>query len=303
MSAVLYCSKVNLTSQQLFQVYEDESLLHKILSILHGDISSDTVYEEDDSFLNENDEIITRTIRYRLSISEKTDYYVHGYLCKDSVLYYKTFNEMIKEPVMHSTPYTESVQFYFDVYKELIVFHTTTRMGYREFNEAMSGILNKTLEDNNRDFRFEVSLMTEGLAIEDIESELKKIDNIYELHFQYQPPNPDNETIRRWQENGEKLLDDMENANATRVSQVFKTSGGRGLNLDSEMIKQSLDNIRGVSRLAGDTNAVAKGYVSVDAVDAHGKKYTTQQSKPIKTVVNSLDNFVVQCKRVISSLR
>jgi hypothetical protein len=166
----------------------------------------------------------------------------------------------------------------------------------------MTGLINKTLEINHRDFRFNVSLITEGLDIEQIETELKNIDNIYELRFQFQPPNPDSETLRRIRENGEKLIDTMENANATRISQAFSTKGGKGLNLDSELIKENLENIRAMNSIAGEQNAIAKGYVLVEAIDAHGKKYTTLQSKPLKTVINNLDNFLGECKRVIRGL-
>lgn len=302
MSAVLYCSKLNLTSDHIFDVYQNEELLYKILNILLGDICPDVTYEKDDSFLNEDGCLISRSIRYKLSIREKTDTFVDGYLCKDSEIYYKTFNEDTKELVKHSMPYTEAVRFYFDVYKETIVFHTANRLGYQEFNEAMTGVLNKILETQKREFRFEVVLRTEGLNITQIEKELRKINNIYELQFKFQPPNPDSDTLKRMQENGENFINTMEDANATKVSMVFSSKGGKGLNLDSDMIVKNLENIQGMNYVTGDGVAVSKGYVSVEAVDAHGKKYTTADSKPIKTVINSLDHFVKECKRVIASL-
>lgn len=302
MKAVLYCSKINLASQELYQVYKNEDVLTKILNILLGDLTPDIVYEEIDKFDNENGEIITKTIKYKLSISEKTADYVYGHLCKDSMLYYKTFNEKTKESETQSTPYTESVQFYFDVFNELIVFHTASRLGYREFNTAMEGIINSALAENNHDFRFRVSLRTEGMEIKEIEEELKKIDNIYELRFRFQPPNPDSETLDRIRENGEKFLDTMEDANATRVSHIFETKGGRGLNLNSELIKENIDNIKNMSSVTGEKDAFGKGYAAVDAIDAHGKKYTTDDAKPFKVEVKSLDHFIRDCKRLISSI-
>lgn len=233
MKSVLYCSKVNLVSTDIFDVYKDEGLLIKILSILHGAISSDVVYEESIEYVNESKETVARTIKYKLAINEKTDSYIYGYLCKDSELYYKTFNSKTKQSERHSTPYTESVLFYFDVYKELIVFHTANRLGRKEFNDAITGIFNNTMEVNGNDYRFNVTLRTEGLDVDEIEDELRNIDNIYELKFNYQPPNPDNDIWNRIRENGEKMLDTMEDAHATRISQVFSTKGGRGLNLDS----------------------------------------------------------------------
>lgn len=302
MSAVLYCSKLNLVSGHIFEVYKDESLLPKILDILLGDISSDAMYETEDTFVTEDGSVITTTITYKMSILEKQHSHVHGYLCKDSVIYYKTFDEKAQELIRHSVPYTEAVQFYFDVHKEVIVFHTANRLGYQEFNYAMTGLLNKMMEATEREFRFEVILMTEGLNLAEIENELKKIDNIYELTFRFQPPNPDTETMNRIQENGERFLDTMEDANVTRVSTVFSTKGGKGLNLDSELIKDNIEKIRGINSVAGDKNAISKGYIAVDVVDAHGKKYTTGASKPLKTVISNLKYFARECRRIISSL-
>lgn len=302
MKAVLYCSKINLISQELYQAYQNEDVLPKVLATLLGDLSPDVVYEEINKFDNENGEIVVSTINYKLSISEKTSDYVYGHLCKDSTLYYKTFNEKTKMSETKSTPYTESVQFYFDVFNELIVFHTASRLGYREFNNAIEGIINKTLEENNRDFRFSVSLRTEGMEIQEIEEELKRINNIYELRFRFQPPNPDSDTLNRIRENGERLLDTMEDANVTRISHVFETKGGRGLNIDSELIKENIDNIKNMSSVTGEKNAVGKGYIVVEAVDAHGKKYTTDEEKPFKVEVKSLDHFIRDCKRLISGI-
>lgn len=302
MSAVLYCSKLNLVSGHIFEVYKDESMLHKILDILLSDISSSTVYEVDNEFIAEDGTVVRNTVTYKISILEKQYDHVHGYLCKDSQIYYKTFDENSKELIRHSIPYTEAVQFYFDVHKEAIVFHTASRLGYQEFNNAMTGLFNKMMENANREFRFEVVLRTEGLSLVEIEDELKRIDNIYELTFRFQPPNAGSETLKRIKENGEKFIDTMENANVTRVSTVFSTKGGRGLNLDSELIRENIDKIKGINSVTGERDSISKGYIAVDAVDAHGKKYTTADSKPLKTVISSLDHFVRECRRVISSL-
>lgn len=302
MNVVLFCSKVSLASSDIFDVYEKEGLKDKILSILHGVVSSDIVYEEADEFLNDNGEKIVKTIRYKLSINEKTNTYIYGHLCKDSELYYKTFNEKTRQSERHTTPYTETVLFYFDVYKEIIVFHTANRLGYRNFNDAMMGIFNKAMEINSYPYRFEIVLLTEGLKVAEIENTLKSIHNIYELKFNYQAPNPDSDTLARIKENGEGFIDSMEEANATRISQIFSTKGGKGLNVDSYFIKESIDNIKGMSSIVGDTKAFAKGYISVEVTDARGKKYTTAESKPVKTIVNSLNDFVNSCKRIIAEL-
>lgn len=38
------------------------------------------------------------------------------------------------------------------------------------------------------------------------------------------------------------------------------------------------------------------------AVDAHGKKYTTDDAKPFKVEVKNLDDFIRDCKRLISNI-
>ena len=68
------------------------------------------------------------------------------------------------------------------------------------------------------------------------------------------------------------------------------------------MVMENIDNIKNMSSVTGEKDAFGKGYAAVDAIDAHGKKYTTDDAKPFKVEVKSLDHFIRDCKRLISSI-
>ena len=303
MSTVLYCSKINLISEQLFDVYNyDYSVLLGALDILYTDISSNAFYEKKEYYFDEKDVKHESIVKYRLSISEKKDNIILGYLCKDSVIYYKKFEEETRQLMTRYVPNTEAVRFYFDVYKETILYHASHRLGYQEFNMAMTEIINQLMEENQREMKFDVALRTEGLNIKEIEAELRKIKNIEQLSFSFQPPNPDTEMLANYKKNGERFIGQLENANVTRASTVFQTKGNRGLNLDSELIKQNLEQIKGIDSVVGDSVATSKGYVKVEAVDKKGKTYTTSMIRPIKYIISRMEDFYDECKRIIINL-
>lgn len=303
MSAVLYFSKLNLVSGHIFEVYKDESMLNKILDTLKGDLHSGIEYKSEKIYTDATGEKCFSNTTYKLSIQNKDDVSVCGVIYKNSIVYYKSFDAEKNELVRHSVPNTEGVRFYFDIYKETIGFHTSHRMGYKDFNEAFTGIINVCMEEKKREFRFEVSLRTEGLEISEITEQLKKIKSIKELKFKFQPPNPDTEDLERIKENGESLICGMDDANVTGMSVLFTSKSVNGVNLDSDIIKENIDRIQGISTLLGNNRkAISKGYTSVEAIGKNGKKYTTAESKPIKAVVSNIENFVDECKKVIAAI-
>lgn len=302
LSIVLYFSKLNLVSGHIFQVYKEDGLLTKILDILRNDLSSSIVYKREEVEIDSLGQSCLNNIAYKLNIMEKGDSYIKGHLCKDSTVYYKSFDSTKGELVRHSVPNTEAVNFYFDIFNEMIGFHTANRLGFREFNDAFTGIINKCMEENSREYRFDLSLINEGLNIEEITEQLREIGNIKELKFKFQPPNADTEEIKRIKENGEELIDIMESGNITNMSVLFTSKGTEGVNIDAEIIKENIERIRGINSVIGDRRAINKGYTGVEAQGKDGKKYTTADSKPIKVSIDNIAVFYEECKKLIRSL-
>lgn len=302
MSMVLYFSKLNLVSGHIFEVYKKEDLLLKILDVLRINLQSGMEYNCETVEIDSLGEKVVNTIKYKINIMEKGDSYIKGHLCKDSTVYYKTFDNDKGELIRHSVPNTEAVIFYFDVFNEMVGFHTANRLGYKEFNIALTGIINKCMEQYMLEYRFDLSLINEGLNINEITEQLDKIGNIKELKFKFQPPNANTEDIKRIRENGEGLINGMENANVTNMSILFTSTGTTGVNLKSEIVKENIERIEGINSILGDKSAISKGYIAVEALGKNGKKYTTAESKPVKSVIDNIENFYEECKKILASL-
>lgn len=297
---VIYFSKINLESDHVYEVYHNSTLLRRYLNFLLTDLKDGIVHVKTDSH-TENEEVFTTSTEYELKVRRKEESYIDGVIYKESKIYYKQRNKE-DELIRKSVPNIEAIRFYLDVYKETVGFHTTNRFGYQEFNDAFSGIINSAMKLNNREFRYSVSLRTEGLEMKEIQASLRNINQIKELKIKMQPPNPDNEIINAIQNTGETVIDSMESGNITGMSFLFTSKGGNGLNLDSEIIHENLEKVEALSEVIGDKKAISKGYISVEAIGKNGKKYTTADQKPLKTVVDKAEEFFEACKSIIDGI-
>ena len=170
---ILYFSKLNLVSVEVFTAQDDPFFLKRVMDIVAGDLTNGTIYEKED-YYTENGQKFMNTVVYRISIRRKTDTYIDGYIYKDSVVYYKELDRVTGELKRKSQPNTEAIRFYFDIYKETIGFHVTSRFGYKEFNNAFVHIINKCLNDKKRGFHFEIALRTQGMEFSEIKENLKE---------------------------------------------------------------------------------------------------------------------------------
>lgn len=299
---VIYFSKLNLISIEIFKVYDDMSYLNEILDILYSDIEDGIVYEKDDIYIDEETKkkYIT-TSRSTLHIRKKYEGIIEGYIYKNSQIYYKEYNEKEDKLQTKSHPNTERIQFYFDVFKETIGFHTSRRFGFQEFNDVFLGIINNCLTKNGRAFRFEITLLTRGLNFKEIKNSLKQIGTISEMKLKFHHPNPDSDTIYKIRKNGETHLKDMKDANITEMSILFSSKGG-SINIDSDLVDENLNIINDIGEVIGDRKAVSKGYLSVEAKSNDGRKFSTATSRPLKTEIENESEFIEKCKRIIGEI-
>lgn len=297
---VIYFSKLNLVSDHVYNVYEDESNLRKYLNFLFTDLKDGTIFTRTDSYF-ENDEVVTSSIEYKLKIRRIKDFCIDGVIYKESKIYYKQLNSE-DELIRKAVPNIEAIRFYLDVFKETVGFHTTNRFGYQEFNYAFAGIVNNAMKVCDRDLRFNIALRTEGIEMQEIYKHLKQINQIKELKIKMQPPNPDSEIINAMQNAGENVINSMENGNITGMSFVFTSKGTNGLNLNSKILQENLEKVEALSEVIGDKKAISKGYVSVEATGKNGKKYTTAEQRPLKTVIERTEEFFDACKSIIDGI-
>lgn len=299
---VIYYSKINLVTDQIFEVYEDKNSLRKILSFVLSDMKNGVYYERTEDRIGDDGKPVKNKTRYNLRIRETTDEYVYGLIYKRSKIFYKDINAINGEFVTKTVENVEGISFYFDVFKETVGFYTTKRFGYKEFNEAFINILNTCLDKSKRKIKFDIALRTEGLSMDEVIEQLEKINKIRELKLKFQPPNPDEELLEKIQENGEQFVSKMNDANVTGMSYVFNSNGNEGLNLRSKMIMDNLENIKNLSYVVEDKKAIGRGYIAVEAIGTDGKKYTTADQRPLKSVISKLEEFKKTCKEAIKAI-
>ena len=221
------------------------------------------------------------------------------------MLYYKKLNTNTGKIEPGSIPTIEDIKFYFDVNKEIVGFHTRQRFGYREFNRAFAGLINMCMEKNGSQMRFSASLYNEGMEIKELERELKSIGNIKRLEFNFKLPNPSDDKMLDKLKNG--LTDTakmMKEANAHAVSVIFDSDGKVGLNIDSCEIRDNIERVAHLTKGVSDVDAIKNGYARVIATGKNGKRYTTEDCKPIKreTISESSEEFFSACKDTISNI-
>lgn len=297
---VLYFSKLNLVSVEVFSVQDDLSFLRKVMAIVASDLKSGITYEKQ-KFYVENEQKFINTVDYTMNIRRKTDTFIDGYIYKDSVVYYKELDKNTGDLKRKTQPNTEAIRFYFDFYKETIGFHITNRFGYQEFNEAFVNILNRCLDDKNRGFHFEIALRTQGMDFGEIKEHLKEIGKIYELKLKFQQPNPDSDVLMKMKENGEEHLENMKLANVTEMSFLFSSKGG-GIDVDSELVNDKINIIEDIGEAIGDREAISKGYLSVEAKNSYGRKFTTAEEKPVKVEIVKEEDFFEKCASTIQEM-
>lgn len=298
---VLYFSKLNLVSGHIFEVQKNLELLENILNEMVSELKDDLMYIKTRTVCNIHNELEVETVSYKLHIIDISKDVVRGVIYKDSTIYYNTLDNVTHILERHEVPNTEAIRFYFDVKMEIVGFHSTQRFGYKEFNEAFCGIINNAMESSGKAYRFNIALKTNGIGAKDLERDLRNIDNLVELEFRFQQPNPDEEVLARLEQKGEQAVKEMKQAGITEMSFLYLSKTDEGLDLDSEVIQENIRKIKGVDEYLGEGTATSRGYISVNAKDKKGGTYTTKENKPITQEISDKANFFEACKKKIST--
>lgn len=300
---ILYFSKINLHSTQLFDVYEDREKMFQIRNLFLEILKDQTQYVVNEVIFDENKNKHDISTVYKMRIKEKKDTYIYGTIYKNARIFSKEENKNTGEITSKIVPTIEDVNFYFDITKELVGFHTRNRFGYREFNAVFENILNQGVKQLNQEFTFGVSLYNEGVSIKEIENKLKEIGNIKKLVFDFKIPNPADDNMLDELEAGlDDTVEQLEKARAHGMSVIFNSDGIIGLNVESEEIKKNIVRIGKLHSAISDKKATKNGYASVKAIGKNGKIYSTQEEKPIKRTIDHEWEFLEACADTIKSI-
>lgn len=296
MSITLYFGKLNLISEDIYEIYDNPQRIKDLYTSLYLGIRSGLIFEKQRTFVHDNGEIGHETIQYEMHVLDINEDYVEGWIYKNSVIRYKILDKASRQLLPQSVNSTEGIRFCLDIRNELVGYDTKQRFGYREFLEAFQEIINLGQEGIESPYRFSLELRTMGMSLDEIKESLHQIGNIKELTIQMQPPNPSAKLLNELQQRGEDFIQEMRDANATAIGFNFFSEGSSGLNIDSPLINERITDLRGLCQRLTVDEAIQKGYARVEAQSKAGVKYTTRDQKPYKRVIDGIEDFADACK-------
>lgn len=181
-------------------------------------------------------------------------------------------------------------------------YNTTIRFGYKDFIEAFVSLINAGEEAIGSDYRYNISLCTSGLSLDDIKKELHSIGKIKELRIRMQPPNPSEQLLDRLKERSDGIVQSMGDANVTGAELYYTTTGSSGINISAPFINEKIDDTQSLYSALPVEESTKKGYVTIEATSTNGRKYSSGESKPVKRVILGIEEFLAACKDAFHQL-
>lgn len=311
MSRTLYFSKININSSKIYDIYDGRISIEQVMRRLFLDMKNEINYKRTISYIKKGETCVEEYNFYTTGINkfdnDPNDVLVGG-IIKTSKIFVNNIDKKTGEKKTKALDSDELAGFCFYPTKEIVSFYTTNRFGYQDFCHAFEGLLNncaKKQDDNDSDY-FKVKLLTNGVSLDNIKEDLKKLKNIETLRIDIIPPNPNNDLIKAIRKNAEERLKGMEVGRIAEKSILFKSRDLRGLNSESKEISDELDNMTAIHTRLSTEESTRNGYVEVEAVSNDGTVYNTNNTKIIKyrmpdTIVGD-KMFADYCKNLILTL-
>lgn len=296
---VIYFGKVNLCSEHIYEIMDGNEELRKILSKLEVAINNDLSYDyEGYEKVDDSVEKELVTTHYEMHVTGRNAGYVRGHIVKDETIHYKKYNKATKKLDFKSVKSNEAVDFYFDIYNEMVGYNTANRFGYVEFLTVFGGLLNKSMEEAKLPYVFSVGQYCEGIDIDELYKELASIDSIKELTFKFQPPNGMFGDIKKIQDGVDNYVEEYKDANLSAKVVTLTSNSRSGINIKSREVSKLIKETS-LNGTISTSESTKYGYVSVNAKDYHGNKFSSEKKKPVKKEIGDIIEFEEACRNVI----
>ena len=307
---VLYFSKLNVNSH-IFEVYKAKvpsERLKEVLTDIYLVFKDGLSYTFDKIKYDDEGNKHVENIKYEFVgiefFRDDLNFTVTGKLVKRMTIFINRLEEdgtITKVPIKND----EVVDFFFDVEKEIIAYYTAQRLGYVEFNKAFENILNDALMNHKNRYHVKIENLKEGLSIDNLKQRLKEIGKLSELVIDVIPPNMEDDRLDGIKDKLKNRLKELEDANVTERTVIYKSSAAAGLEIDKPMIREELDSIEDIHTELSSEDAIRNGYVTVQGTNTNGITFSTKETKPKTADIenpNSLIEFARVCKEKISSV-
>ena len=131
----------------------------------------------------------------------------------------------------------------------------------------------------------------------------KHTGKIKELRIRMQAPNPSDDLLDDLQRRCDGLVKDFKDANVTEHGLFYSTKGSSGIDLTAPLINEKINDIQGLYSGLPVEESTKQGYVSVEATSTTGRKYASGESKPIKRIIEGIEDFFDSCIDAFQQLR
>lgn len=269
-SATIYYAKINLNSSHIFDIYDERIEMTSIMQKLFDSISKGI----ENTRIDVMNDIETYRATYKFEEIEKDENLcIYGSLIKISNIYVNQRDNNNK-PIKVAVKNEETIKFYLDLNKEALAFHTTQRFGYSEFIEAMQRLLNTSINgkygSEDEYYNFKVCLKRSNLKMDSIKEELRNITSIKSIKIDLIPPNPDDHILEEIRRNGEEKLNYLKGGNVTYKSTFLKSESSSGIILDSDIVKDELEEAVNIHSKISEEECLGNGYVQIEATSNEG---------------------------------
>lgn len=278
--ALMYISKFNVNSK-IYDVYENQEVLHKILEKIMEKIN---VEKE----IIDEDETMYKFCDINKNFEEK---YLVGRLVKVFKGERESYNETEDTvDIREDDNCASHITFYFDLRTEQIAFITKRDFGYRQFNQYFKLLLEEYFDD----VEFEIYLEKN---IDELKEKVYRFKQILKVSVTIIPPNANSEEFKKlFGTNSEEVKE----TNATKYTQTLSTSAknDEGINPKTKFFDRMFYGI-------------GKGYgdMIVEGKNTNGERYriTSDEDAPFTRPIgenekNSLSSIQEKGRAYISEL-
>ncbi|MGL5126226.1 MAG: hypothetical protein ACRC6U_09650 [Fusobacteriaceae bacterium] len=300
-TTTLYFGKINYNSE-IHKIHSRELDLNTINKKILSYFVSGIKHEETVIF-KKTEEEYSKEYEYELfGIEVYNNSIILGNISKNDYIYKKTIdkkNEIIKKETITSE---EAILFYYDVFNEIVVFHTTNKFGHVKFIEVFENLLNKSFQIVKDSDRFVVSLKNNISSIDEIFEEINSLGKVKEIRIDIIPPNPDEDMVIDIKNKSKFLLNEMKDANVTKKSTIYLTRSKNGLSVDKNIIRSSIREMSNIHKDLDEVELLKKNYGEISAVNEIGERFNTNENKPLKHVIDEENKTKKGFKEIIGNI-
>lgn len=301
--ATIYFAKVNYDN--MYEIYHEERTLQQICKKVFSLLNTETIYKKIEMKKTDTGEEVEKQKEFEFFNLERYDNdIIIGNLIKKDYLYLKKLNKETEEVELRKEENDESILFFYDTQNEVIAFHKNQRFGHLEFIQGFEGLLNSIFAKEEE--KFTVGLYNNNISIDRIFDDLKRIGKIKELTIEVIPPNVNSEELEEIKKEQDRVLKQLDEANVTRKTTLYKSNTEKGINIENSMILDNINEFRYLNKNWSEVDILNRTYGEITATSISGQKYTSKNSKPLKYEIEDENKnrrgFLTYMKDIIANI-